>query len=160
MKRIAIVGAVLAAGGITLLARAGEPGSTQDCGQMIKSHVVFPTKMADLMNQLADNFEAHAKWVGQSKDKAAKQEAEALNKMAKDHRALAKDMQKAAATMEKYSNIPPAPHDMKTMDPKMGEMMTKQAALEKEIGGMMVKDASDMEKMMKEMSKGGAAPGK
>jgi hypothetical protein len=137
-------------------AAGGEPGNVMPCGDMIKNHVIFPTKMAELMTAIADNLEGHAKWMGTVKgSKEAKAEADALRKIAKDHRDLAAAMKKAAATMEKASSIAPAPHDMKTMDPKAGESMMKQAALEKEIGGMMQKDASEMEKMVKGMAAGG-----
>jgi hypothetical protein len=166
MKRIQFVGLMAVAtvvgfGGRALAADkpAAAAGSmkTENCGAMMKSLVPLPTKFAELMQAVTDGMTAHANWIAQGKDPAAKAEAAAMKKIALDHQAVMNDVKKAAADMEAAGTLQPAPHDMSKMDPKqMGEMMMKQATLEREMAALMVKHADDTEKAVKEMSK--AAP--
>ena len=154
MNRIILVTACLAVSSAfaedKMAGATTEPGSQMTCGQMMASKAVMPQKMSELLTNVADNLEAHAKWVG-TKDKAAKAENDQLIKVAKEHRAIAASMKKTAETMQKGKDLAQAPHDMKTMDPKMAEGMTRQIALEREMASLLQKDADDAEKHLSSM---------
>jgi hypothetical protein len=126
----------------------------EDCPAMMRSLVPLPTKLGELMMAVADGMDGHAAWVGASKDKGAKSEAAAMKKIAKDHRDVATQTKKIVADMEAAGKLTPAPHDTSKVDPKMGEQLMKQAALEREMAAMMIKHADDTDKMLKEMAKG------
>jgi len=159
MKRTQWIGAAVAVMAIGLggYALAGDKGGmkTENCGAMMKSLVPLPTKFAELMQAVTDGMTAHANWIGQGKDAAAKAEATAIKKIAADHQTMANDAKKAAADMEAASTLAPAPHDMSKMDPKqMADSMMKQASLEREMAALMVKHADETEKAVKDMQKG------
>jgi hypothetical protein len=128
-----------------------------DCGAMMASVMPLPTKFSELMTAVADGMDGHAAWVGASKDKSAKAEAAAMKKLAKDHRAVAAQMKKIIADMEAASKLGTVPHDMSKADPKMGEGMSKQVTLEREMAALMIKHADETDKMLKEMAKGHAS---
>lgn len=129
----------------------------EDCAAMVRGLIPLPTKFGELMTTVADGMDGHAAWVGASKDKAAKAEAASMKKLGKDHRDVATLMKKIVADMEAGGKLSPAPHDMSKADPKMGEGMMKQAALEREMAALMIKNADETDKMLKEMAKGGPA---
>ncbi len=130
---------------------------TEDCAAMMRSLVPLPAKFAELMTAVADDMDGHAAWVGSSKDKTAKAEAAAMKKLGKDHREVATQMKKIVADMEAGGKLAPAPHDMTKADPKMGERLMKQASLEREMAALMIKNADETDRMLKEMAKGGPA---
>jgi hypothetical protein len=135
---------------------AAEPGTKMTCGQMMASKAALPSKMAELMTAVADSVEAHAKWTG-TKDKMAKAEHDMLMKVAKDHRAVAKQYTAIAATMTKAKDLQQAPHDPKTADmAKMAELTQKQITLAREMAALMTKDADESEKMLASMKSGSA----
>jgi hypothetical protein len=128
------------------------------CGQMMARKAELPTKLSELITTVADNVEAHAKWMSASKDKAAKKEHDALMKVAKDHRQLAKQLTTTATTMTAQKDLPGTPHDPKTMDvAKMTELTTKQIKLSREMATLLNKDADEAEKMLTQMKS--AQPG-
>jgi len=139
---------------------AGAEPAKMDCGKMIADHAVFPAKLAELHTTIADGMEAHIKWMSANKDKESKAEVAGLKKMVKPMRDLAASLKKQATEMEKAKDWAPAPHDMKAMPAAAGEAMTKQMALEKELGAMITRDAAEMDKMMKQMQTGGGGGGK
>lgn len=159
MKHFAMVAFVVGMMSFGIRSDAGTPTvrgnmKEENCGAMMKSLVPLPTKFAELMTAVADGFDAHAAWVAMGKDANAKAEADALKKISKDHRALAAAAKQAATNMEAAGKLAPALHDTSKMDgKKMGEMIMKQATLEKEMAALMVKHAEDMEKMVAEMPK-------
>ncbi len=122
------------------------------CGQMMAAESAMPAKMNELMTAIADGMEMHAKWSGTA-NKVAKGEHDAMMKIAKDHRQMGAMMKSTSEEMMKQKNLASAPHDMKAMDPKMGETMTKQVTLEREMATMMMKDADETEKAVQMMAK-------
>lgn len=159
MKHFAMVAFVVGMMGFGVRSDAGTAAAggnmkEENCGAMMKSMVPLPTKFAELMTAVADGLDAHAAWMGMSKDANGKAEADTLKKISKDHRALAAAAKQAAADMDAAGKLAPTMHDMSKMDgKKMGDMMMKQAALEKEMAALMVKHAEDTEKMVANMPK-------
>jgi hypothetical protein len=129
----------------------------EDYPAMMRNLVPLPTKFSELMTSVAANMDAQAAALATSKDKACKAEAASMKKLAKDHQTVAAQMKKIAADMEAAGKLTPGVHDMSKPDPKMGEMMMKQTALEREMAAMMVKNADETDKMLKEMAKGAPA---
>src|SRR5215831_3810864 len=140
-------------------AAAAEPGK-MECGKMIAEKAVFPAKLAELHTVIAENMDAHIKWMSANKDKESKAEVAGMKKLVKPVRDIAAAMKKQAGEMEKARDWPMAPHDMKTFPASAHEGMTKQIALEKELAAMFTKDVAEMEKMMKQMQQGGGGGGK
>jgi hypothetical protein len=130
---------------------ATPPAAAPSCGQMIASKAVLPAKMAELMTAVAETMDAHAALMIAGKTKEGAKEAKGLKKIAADHRALAKAMAKAQASMEAAAKWPNAPHDMATMmgDAKLMASMQKMLAAEKEMVALMQKDLAEMEAMHK-----------
>jgi len=156
MKRV-MVGVIfcgLLGSGLAVAEPAAGGVKEQNCAEMFKAVLPLPTKFGELMTSVSDGMMAHAKWVGQGKDAASKAEAATLTKVAQDHAAVATQMKKIVADMEAGTKLKAAPHDMSKADPKAGEMMLKQAALEREMAAMMIKHAEQTEKTVQEMSKG------
>ena len=129
----------------------------EDCPATMRDLVPLPTKFGELMTAVAEGMNTHAAWVGASKDKAAKAEASAMKKLAKDHLAVAAQMKKIVADLEAGGKLTPAPHDLTKADPKMGEEYAKEAALEREMAALMIKHADETDKILKEMAKGPSA---
>ena len=128
------------------------------CGQVMAAKAAMPAKLAEMLTAINDNTAMHAKWAG-TKDKAAKGEHDAMMKVVKDHKAMIAAANKTSKDMAAMKDMPPCKHDMKTMDPKMMDGMTKALALQKEFAAMLIKDAEMSEKMMADMqAKMGAKP--
>ena len=128
-----------------------EAGPKMSCGQMMEAKSALPAKMSEMLTSVADGLEMHAKWA--SSTKPGKAEHDTLMKLSKDHRQMAASMKKTSEEMVKAKTLASVQHDMTKMDPKMGEVMGKQIALEREMASMMMKDADESEKMMQAMAK-------
>jgi hypothetical protein len=127
-----------------------------DCAAMIRSKAEIPKKMSELLTQVADNFEAHAKAMMTNKDKASKQEVSYLMKLAKQQREVALSIHKVATEMAS-ARFEPAPHSAAMMDSsQMKEALSRQAMLEKQVASLLSKDAAGIQKMTAS-SKGGRA---
>ncbi len=118
---------------------------TMDCARMIKNKAPIAAKLSELMTQMADTFEAHAKWIRGNKDAASRTEAQHLNKLVKEQRAAAASLKKLASQMESAS-FEAAPHDVSKMDPAINESMTEQVRLQREVADLLRKDAAAIEK--------------
>lgn len=122
------------------------------CGQWMSEKAELPSKMGELMGAVAEGTEAHAKWVGTSKDKAARAESAMMMKMAKDQRTMATMSTKMAEQMMKAKDMASVPHDMSKMDPKVTEIMTRMAKLDREMAALLMKDAEQIEARLTQMS--------
>ncbi|MCC6751130.1 MAG: hypothetical protein IT371_25980 [Deltaproteobacteria bacterium] len=119
----------------------------EDCGAYMKAKAPLPKKLSELVEQVALNMDAHAKWMSGNKDKASKAELKFVKKMAKDHHALAALAKKIAAAMASVS-LEAAPHDMAKMPPEVGSTTAKMVTLSKEMSALLKADAAATEKMM------------
>jgi hypothetical protein len=139
-------------------ATATEPGSNMTCGQMAAGYAPIATKMADFADDAAADFETHAKWASAGKDKASKDEANWLNKQAKQHRQWAKDYRKQADELTKAGTMAQPAHD--TSSPEFAkhiELSKKMVKTQKELGEMLVKSANEAEAMLAKMPASGGS---
>jgi hypothetical protein len=89
--------------------------SEQTCGQELADAAEVPQRWGDLMNHVALNLEGHARWVG-ADSTAAKQEHDALLRVAHEYRAMADAANRAATAMQAMKDLAPTPHDPSRMD--------------------------------------------
>ena len=82
----------------------------QTCGQEMAASAEVPLQWQALMDHVAANMDAHATWVGTA-TAAAKQEHDALRRVAAAYRAMAWAAGSAAQAMHAMRDLPPAPHD-------------------------------------------------
>jgi hypothetical protein len=106
---------------------------------------------------VAEVYEAHARWVGQSKSKDSQAERDALMKHARANRDIASSLKKEADFLGREESYANAEHDPKLMDPRLNELMTRQATLERELASLLTKDAEMADSFVKEQGRGGAA---
>lgn len=121
------------------------------CGQMLSSMAVIPEKIAMGAMSVANMWEAHAKLLSSSKDKASQAEVKGLRDLVKTHKQISASLEKAAADMRKAASWPAAPHDMAKMkaDPELAAASKKVLEVHKEIIAEMQKMVANMEKMEK-----------
>src|SRR5262245_36675329 len=82
----------------------------ETCGAELAGAAVVPERLAELLEHVAQNLDAHAAWVG-SEGAAAEQERAALLKVAAGYRAIASAALDTATVMRGLGDLPPAPHD-------------------------------------------------
>jgi len=80
------------------------------CGTELAEDAVVPERLALLMQHVAENMEAHARWVG-TRTVEAQAEHDSLLKLAADYRRIAAAATQAVSTMRGMRNLKPAPHD-------------------------------------------------
>jgi len=155
MKRTTLVLGLVVAFCTTARAEKPSPakGSAHEmtCGQMMAAKAALPKKLAELMMEVTEGLEAHAKvMMTAKKDAIARAEAKALLKIARAQKALGQKAAKLAADMEALKDLPSSPEAEKTVDmTKMSEMAEKQLRLQREFGKMLLDDAQQAEKMLK-----------
>ncbi len=131
------------------------------CGQMLADKAVLPAKMAEVMTAVTNMMEAHAKFMMTNKDKDSKKEAAALQKVAKEHKALAAAFKKTSESMKKLADLPGAPHDVSKLmaDPAIMASMKAMLTTHKEMIALMQKEVTEMESMAPKGA-GAGAPAK
>jgi hypothetical protein len=82
----------------------------QTCGQEMWASAEVPLRWQALMDHVAGNRDAHATWVGTASP-AAKQEHDALRRVAAAYRAMAWAAGSAAQAMQAMKDLPAARHD-------------------------------------------------
>jgi len=83
--------------------------ATVSCGAELSEDAVIPEQLAALMQHLANDTEAHARWVG-SATKDAEAEHDALTRLATQYRRVATFAAQAARTLHTMRDLDPAPH--------------------------------------------------
>ena len=136
---------------LAFLAAPASAYAEKTCGQMIAEKAVLPAKMAEVMQAVTDMMDAHAKYMLTNKDKDSKKEAAALQKLAKEHKALSASFKKTADGMKKLADLPGAPHDMGKMmaDPAIQASMKAMLQTHKDMAALLQKEVTEMEGMMK-----------
>ena len=123
------------------------------CGIELKEKAAYPQKLSELSAQAADNLEGHAKWVAAGKSKEGRAEAEALRRLARDHREVAAALKKLRADLEKAGTLAPAPHDLDAIDDKLVKGFSYQAELERTLAQLLLVDATAIEQMLAQLPK-------
>jgi hypothetical protein len=82
----------------------------QSCGVELAEDAVVPKLLGELMAHVAENMDAHARWVGAATAEAAA-EQRALEQLARDYRSIAAAAARASETMRAMRTLSAAPHD-------------------------------------------------
>jgi hypothetical protein len=84
------------------------------CGQELAADSEVPEKLSQLMSHVAENMQAHAKWVAASAD--GKMEHDRLMVVAREYEAIAAAADRAARAMKDMRDIPAVKHDPALLD--------------------------------------------
>lgn len=85
------------------------------CGQELAASAEVPEAIGALMHHVSSNLDAHAQWVGVDTD-AARNEHDAMLRVAAAYRAIATAADEAAAVMRSFRDLEPAAHDSAAFD--------------------------------------------
>jgi len=122
----------------------------ESCAAELAESAIVPEKVAELMQHVAFNLEAHAAWVGDAVD-AARQEQAALLSVAEGYRAIATAGFSAAACMRGLADLPPAPHDPARWDrAAFVRWMREKIVLQRALAQLLLEHAEASERVLNE----------
>jgi hypothetical protein len=130
--------------------KAGEETETT-CGRGLAQHAAIPAKMGSLLYALAETLELHRATL-QLEDPKAGKEDDAYRDLASSYRQIAALVQKTAAQMEGYRDLPMAAHDEKAFGPAHVEAFRKFVKAQSELLATLRTAADGDEKMLAQMS--------
>ncbi|WP_437767254.1 hypothetical protein WME77_09510 [Sorangium sp. So ce764] len=87
----------------------------EPCGRDLANNAAVAERLAELFRHVADNLEAHARWVG-SATPEARLEHDAMRRVAAGYREIGEAAGRAAETMRAAGDLPAAPHDLARFD--------------------------------------------
>jgi hypothetical protein len=118
------------------------------CGKELSEDAVVPEQLAALMRHVAENLEAHARWVGKLSVEARAEHA-ALLKLAGDYGQIAAAATQAAATMRGMRDLAPAPHDSAVWDRDAFMLwMRKKIDLQRAFAQLVLEHAEESERVL------------
>ena len=122
------------------------------CGQEIATDSEVPEKLAQLMSHVAENMEAHAKWVAGSS--GGKLEHDRLMVVAREYEAIAAAARRAARAMKDMRSVPPVQHDPALLD-RAGQVRWMRAKIEMqlEFAQLLTRHAEVSKKALAEMAR-------
>lgn len=150
MNRCALV---LLSASLLAVPLAASAAEEKSCGQQIAEDAKYPTKLAETLTAVADNFTQHAAWVG-TKTPEARKEHDAMLRIARMQRELAVQAKKLADEMAAAEKLPVVAHDMSTMPASLKEAMEKATRLQAEFGELLVQGAAAQKASMEKMKMG------
>jgi hypothetical protein len=107
------------------------------CGQGLAEHSALPLKLGELVRALATNLEEHLPALDGS-DEDSRTEQRAYESLIGKFRAIARDLDAAAAEMAGYRDLPMGRHDMHTMSrPEVGEAFAGFVRAEEELAALL-----------------------
>ena len=86
----------------------------QTCGKGLAEHSVIPAKMAELIDALAANLDAHMPSIDRS-DENGQREHEAYARLHREFGQVARELHATARQMASYRDLPMARHHMEVM---------------------------------------------
>jgi len=123
----------------------------ESCGAELAESAVVPEQLALLMAHVAQNLDAHAKWVGDATPAAA-EEQRWLLKVADDYRGIAAAASRAVTTMRAMRDLAPAPHDPSRRDPAaFVTWMEKKIELQRAFAQLLNDHAEESERVLAEL---------
>jgi hypothetical protein len=128
----------------------GDEPVEQTCGQEMAASAEVPRKWQELMNHVATNMEWHATWVG-ADSPAAKNEHDALLRVAAEYRAMANSAGRAASAMAAMNDLAPARHDPSKVDRgNQTRWMRTKIKMQRDFASLLSRHAEDSEKALAE----------
>ena len=117
-------------------AEFGDTPST--CGEGLAANAVIPAKLGELVAATAEVLERHVKALD-LQDTHSKVEADAYAKLVKSHRSIADHLDKLAAEMTQYRDLPMGRHDEKVMMEPGGqiEAFQRRKAVERDLAALL-----------------------
>jgi hypothetical protein len=107
-----------------------------------------PEQLAALMSHVAENLEAHARWVGKQSSDARLEHAGMLQ-LAHDYREIAAAALRAVSTMRSLRDLPVVPHDPKGWDqPAFTRWMREKIDLQRAFAALILEHADDSERVL------------
>lgn len=132
----------------------------ETCGREIAAAAEVPVKWQALMDHVATNMEAHARWVG-SASAAAQRERAALSKVARSYRAMAASAGQAADAMRAMRDLPPAPHDSARLDLEgQTKWMRAKIQMQRDFAALLLRHAEESEKALEKQRAAAGKAGK
>jgi len=118
------------------------------CGAELADAAIVPERLAALMSHVAENLDAHARWVGAGTPQA-QAEHEALLKLAADYREIAAAAQRTVGTMRDSSSLEPAPHDPARWDrPAFLQWLRRKIELQRAFAQLLIEHAEASERIL------------
>lgn len=115
------------------------------CGQELAQSAEVPEKLGALMGHVADNMEAHARWVGAASAEA-KREHDAMLAVAREYRNLSVSSARTAALMRSLHDLPGTPHDPAPLDQvALVAWMQAKIRMQREFAAVLLAHAEDSE---------------
>jgi uncharacterized protein YndB with AHSA1/START domain len=118
------------------------------CGKGLAENAALPAKLAEVLAAVAENLEVHRETLDIN-DARSKQEHEAYEKLAREHREIALRVTALADAMVGYWDLPMGHHDPQAMaDPKVMQAFEKLIGLEQDLMGLLKRRAEDHEALL------------
>jgi len=122
------------------------------CGEEMAANAEVPEQLSRLFTHVAQNMDAHARWVGTTTPEARAEHA-AMLALAADYRAIASAADRAVVTMRKHRNLPAAPHDPRALDKAaFSAWMTRKMELQRAFARLLLEHAELSEQGLREMT--------
>ena len=117
-------------------AAAGDTPAT--CGEGLAANAVIPAKLGELLAATAEVLDRHIKALD-PQDAHSSVEAEAYEKLVRSHRSIADRLNRLAAEMTQYRDLPMARHNEKVMTEPGGQMEAFQRlkAVERDLAALL-----------------------
>ena len=107
------------------------------CGQGLAEHSALPRKLGEVVAALAANLHEHLPALD-GEDDAARAEQRAYESLISKFRAIAADLDTAAAEMAGYRDLPMGRHDPQAMSrPEVGEAFARFVRTEEELAALL-----------------------
>jgi hypothetical protein len=118
------------------------------CGQELAQSAEVPEKLGTLMGHVADNMEAHARWVGAASAEA-RREHDAMLAVAHEYRNISVSSARTAALMRSLRDLPGAPHDPARLDrAALVAWMQAKIHMQREFAALLLAHAEDSERAL------------
>ena len=118
------------------------------CGTELAEDADVPERLALLMLHVADNMEAHARWVG-TRTVEAQAEHDSLLKLAADYRRIATAATQAVTTMRGMRDLKPAFHDPALLDQQaFTQWMRKKIDMQRAFAHLILEHAETSERIL------------
>ncbi len=124
----------------------------QTCGEELAADAEVPESWCHLMRHVAQNMEAHARWVKDSNpapgeaSAAAAQERDGLLRVAAAYREMADAAHRAARAMRAMRDVPAAAHDPARRDPAaLARWMAEKVRLQRALAALLIRHAEASE---------------
>jgi hypothetical protein len=120
-------------------------------GQELAKDADVPEKLAALFGHVAKNMQVHAEWAGASGTPVAQKEREALERVAREYRAIADAGTRAAAAMRAMRDVPQARRDPARFD-RAAQLtwMREKIGMQRAFAALLIAHAELSEKLLAE----------